>query len=91
MMWSTRPHGRVDLRSEVHWADAILTWRESGDPPVEAPPIAAGIGSTLVKLSVEDQLAGALDREWSEAGLVVRLRAPLANIGQPVQDHCATT
>jgi PAS domain S-box-containing protein len=81
------PHGRVDLRCEVADADAVLTWRESGGPPVETPPIATGFGSTLVRLSVEGQLAGALDRQWSETGLVVRLRAPLANIGQPVQDH----
>ena len=49
----------------------ILTWTESGGPPLAGPPAHTGFGSSLASLSVEGQLGGRLERNWRPGGLQV--------------------
>jgi two-component sensor histidine kinase/CheY-like chemotaxis protein len=52
-----------------------LQWQESGGPPVR-PPSREGFGSTVVRTSVERQLAGAIEFDWAPNGLRCRIVVP---------------
>ena len=59
----------------------VLEWRETGGPTV-SPPTKTGFGSRLVKLSVEQDLGGAVALDFDPAGLVCRIEAPLQPTSQ---------
>lgn len=65
------PEGRVALRTLRRGDRYVMTWCESGGPPVHGAPRAAGFGSSLLALSVEGQLGGTLDQTWRTEGLQV--------------------
>ena len=65
------PDGRValtTLRSDDRY---VMTWRERGGPPLNGAPDGSGFGSSLLALSVEGQLGGALEQTWAPEGLEV--------------------
>ncbi|WP_292093266.1 PAS domain-containing protein [Brevundimonas sp.] len=66
----SKPEGQVVLSTQSKDDRFILTWRETGGPPV-TPPTHAGFGSSLATLSVEGQLGGRLERNWEPGGLTV--------------------
>jgi PAS domain S-box-containing protein len=72
------PNGRVSLQ----WAPDLaggavhLEWRESGGPPV-SPPQSKGFGSRLLS-GLTAELGAAAVVDYAPAGLVCRLRAPVA-------------
>jgi len=51
-----------------------LEWREEGGPPVTAPK-ASGFGSQLIKVSVQQDLGGAVEIDYAPGGLVCRIQA----------------
>lgn len=63
--------GHVDLETRKADTRFVLTWQETGGPPVEGPPARSGFGSSLATLSVEGQLGGQLERVWHSGGLRV--------------------
>ncbi|MBI2261342.1 MAG: PAS domain-containing protein [Caulobacterales bacterium] len=63
--------GRVTLDTRRLGDRFVLTWTETGGPPVEGPPGKAGFGSSLATLSVEGQLGGRLERNWLPQGLQI--------------------
>jgi two-component sensor histidine kinase len=69
----SEPGGRI----AVAWRDdgdrLVLQWQERGGPPLEEPPDRAGFGITLVRRTVESQLAGSVDFDWRPGGLVATL------------------
>ncbi|HEY0600981.1 sensor histidine kinase [Brevundimonas sp.] len=67
----SREDGEVTLDTRRMGERFILTWTETGGPPVESPPTQAGFGSSLATLSVEGQLGGRLERRWLTPGLQV--------------------
>jgi PAS domain S-box-containing protein len=71
--------GRVRLESRVADDHLVLTWRESGGPPV-APPADRGFGSVLLERIVSYQHQGRVEIDWHPDGLVCTLRLPLAKI-----------
>jgi len=78
----SEPEGTLDVSSATRDGKVVLTWLEHGGPKVTQPVGSAGFGSKLVQRSMSDQLGGAIDHDWSEAGLVVTLtidRARLAH------------
>lgn len=70
----SEPTGTLDVTSSTEGDDISLMWVERGGPTVQAPDAPAGFGSQLVKRSVAGQLAGSIDYDWSEGGLIVTLR-----------------
>ncbi len=65
------PEGRVSLTTRGQGDRYVMTWRERGGPALSGPPQGAGFGSSLLALSVEGQLGGALDQTWAREGLEV--------------------
>lgn len=72
----------------VHWAvrqgDAreprlVLRWEESGGPPVaqRSAGSCSGFGSRLIRSSIERQLAGTLELDWAETGLIAVMEIAL--------------
>jgi PAS domain S-box-containing protein len=61
-----------------------LVWTERGGPPV-TPPSREGFGSTVVRTSVERQLAGEISFDWSPDGLRCRIAVPEDQLGAAPQ------
>lgn len=85
--------GHVDLVTRADGDRFILTWTESGGPPVEGAPERNGFGSSLATLSVEGQLGGRLEREWAPEGLrlIVDLPATALSRRRAAQNVAAAT
>lgn len=73
----TRITGRVTVTWETD-ADGrlVIRWRERGGPLVGEPD-RKGFGSTILHLSVVEQMAGARVMEWLADGLVATLVLPI--------------
>jgi two-component sensor histidine kinase len=69
----SNPDGRIDIVCLEEGANFILTWTESGGPPVDRQTDGDGFGSILAKATVRSQLGGEISREWKSEGLSVRL------------------
>jgi PAS domain S-box-containing protein len=74
----SRQEGRISLSGHAEGDDYVMTWRERGGPPVEAPPQTEGFGSRVVSLTIEGQLRGSFEREWSREGMELTVRVPLS-------------
>jgi two-component sensor histidine kinase len=74
------PTGRVQVDCSEHDDAFVLTWTESGGPPVRGQPSGEGFGSLLARLTVTGQLAGELARDWRPKGLVIRLSVDLGRL-----------
>ncbi|GGC46667.1 hypothetical protein GCM10011504_26340 [Siccirubricoccus deserti] len=71
------PGGRVALRWQRQFDGGLcLHWRETGGPPVMAPPLHRGFGSQLVTRTVERQLQGLITFDWEPAGLECHMMLP---------------
>jgi CheY-like chemotaxis protein len=68
---------------EVTWAtekgDLVLKWIEKGASKPQKPP-SGGLGTRIVKQSIEAQLGGRVRTEWREDGVRCTLRVPLQNV-----------
>ncbi len=68
------PGGRV----EVSWTSGaagqapVITWRESGGPPVRKPE-RLGLGASLLERALKGTIGGRTEIDWAESGLVCRL------------------
>lgn len=73
--------GRVEIAIECCEPDemARIAWRERGGP-VLAGQGTEGFGTRLVKMSIEGQLGGRLDRRFGPEGLEIDLVIPAASI-----------
>src|SRR3979411_3035086 len=68
--------GRVSIKWENPADILMLTWEESGGPPVKKPT-PRGFGTRSVIASIESQLGGRAEFDWRSEGLVCRLSVPL--------------
>ena len=68
--------GQVALSTALEEDRFILTWTETGGPPVTGTPSRNGFGSSLATLSVQGQLGGRLEREWRPEGLHIVVDLP---------------
>jgi len=71
------PGGRVTLTTLQQGERYLMTWQERRGPPLNGTPEGAGFGSSLLALSVEGQLGGALERTWAPEGLKVAADIPV--------------
>ncbi|UZK70197.1 PAS domain-containing protein [Sphingomonas sp. S1-29] len=76
----SEPTGTLDISSESDGDDIVLTWVERGGPPVVEPDAPDGFGSLLIRRSVNRQLGGTIDYDWSSQGLIVTLRISRAHL-----------
>ena len=76
----SRPEGSVQLQAQAVDDNVLISWSERDGPhaPTEAP--SPGFGTQLVDLSIEAQLGGQLQRNWSESGLTVEMKIPRASL-----------
>jgi PAS domain S-box-containing protein len=71
------PGGRVTLTTLQQGERFVMTWQERGGPPLNGTPEGTGFGASLLALSVEGQLGGALERVWAPEGLKVAADIPV--------------
>lgn len=77
--------GRVHLSWQVSPGQVVMTWRESGGPPVTAPQ-RRGLGLQMITSGAQSQIGGEAKLEWKSGGLVCTLTLPTAesrNIALP--------
>jgi PAS domain S-box-containing protein len=69
--------GRLSVHIAKRGDEVVLTWTERGGPQVAGEPDKVGFGTQLAIMSVEQQLGGAIRRDWRPEGLsvVLELRA----------------
>jgi two-component sensor histidine kinase len=70
---------RLDWQIDQARTSLRLRWVEEGGPRV-AEPQGEGFGTKMIQATVEVQLGGTVEREWTEQGLGLSLSVPLANI-----------
>lgn len=68
------PEGTLDVSGAVVSDDVEIQWTERGGPHVAKPDGPGGYGSKLLHRTLAGNLGGGLEYDWSEEGLVVRLR-----------------
>ncbi|MGX7895831.1 PAS domain-containing protein [Tsuneonella sp. HG222] len=82
--WS-EPEGSVSVDWQEEIVDGessmVLTWSETGGPPVVPPPPGSGTGSAIV-----DRLlrfgGGRIDRDWAPGGLTGTIYVPIGKKGE---------
>jgi two-component sensor histidine kinase len=73
--------GVLELSCTVDDREVVLTWKETGGPPIKASPGQLGFGSKLISHSVSGQLGGAIKFAWPSEGAVVTLRLNKGRLG----------
>jgi PAS domain S-box-containing protein len=66
--------GIVSISAAIDGEAFVLTWRESGGPPVTGPPENLGFGTGTTARLAATQLGGAMDYQWEPDGLCVTIR-----------------
>lgn len=73
--------GQVLIDWRLDGPDLSIVWREQGAPSrVIREPTPEGFGSLLSRATVTGQLGGAMTREWTADGVVIRLTVPAARL-----------
>jgi PAS domain S-box-containing protein len=65
--------GRVAIHTTCRGNTLTVDWREQGGPTIDRAPDTVGFGTRLATLSIEQQLAGTIARDWQREGLAVRV------------------
>lgn len=75
------PEGRVHMAMACEDGHIRIDWREEGGPSV-VPASGEGFGSRLMRLSVERQLGGRMERNWRAEGLSLSLWIPSGSMSR---------
>jgi two-component sensor histidine kinase/DNA-binding response OmpR family regulator len=75
--------GRLELTWSAKPGEIVLAWRESGGPSVSEPH-KFGFGTKIINGSIERQLGGKAEFDWSRGGLCCVLHIP-RKVGVVVQ------
>ncbi|MGW8189159.1 PAS domain-containing protein [Sphingomonas hankookensis] len=67
------PEGRVTVHTRLDGDTLRIDWCETDGPAIAGEPEATGFGTRLAALSIEQQLAGRIARDWRPEGLAVRI------------------
>jgi two-component sensor histidine kinase len=67
------PEGTLDVSGTMNGDDVEIAWTEHGGPKVEAPSKGDGYGSNMLRRTIAGHLAGSIEYEWAEDGLIARL------------------
>ena len=75
--------GRVHIGWErVSGGDLVISWRESGGPPVQAPT-RKGFGTTIIDRSIPYDLGGSAKVEYKLTGVEAQFRIPAKHVSEP--------
>lgn len=74
--------GTLDVSCSAHDTELVIAWTEQGGPQVVEPERPAGYGGQMVARAMARQLDGAIERDWTPQGLVVRLRMNRERVAQ---------
>jgi two-component sensor histidine kinase len=66
--------GVLDVSSDSQGDEILITWTERGGPTVDMPTGEGGYGAKLMERTLSGQLGGTIERDWTNDGLIVRLR-----------------
>lgn len=72
--------GTLDLSGSVAGDDVQIDWTEHGGPEVSAPNSGESYGSKLIRQTIEWQLGGSMQYNWSKTGLIVTIRIKVARL-----------
>lgn len=82
------PDGAVTIDIRRDGDRLFIDWREEGGPVIDRVPDIAGFGTRLAVLSIEQQLAGTITRDWRRDGLAVRIEVRRdALVRNPSTEH----
>jgi len=76
------PEGRIEIEITRRDAEVGIAWRESGGPTVPGQPGRIGFGTRLAEMSVEQQLGGVIQRDWSPEGLRLEIRVLIKRLNR---------
>ena len=86
--WSS-PSGCVRVQWQLQSGEGepllVLSWTETGGPPVVAPD-REGFGTSVMKFAIERSLGGTASAEWRREGAVYRIELPF---GAVMSSHTA--
>jgi PAS domain S-box-containing protein len=74
------PAGQVRFTIRLEGGRLKVTWKETDAPATDQPSADGGFGSKLLKLMVEGQMQGTVDRYWEADGLRVEIDIPALSI-----------
>jgi PAS domain S-box-containing protein len=78
------PGGRVAIRWQAMENGGLsLRWSETRAEPLSGPPARRGFGYSVIRNTVERQLAGLCAFEWREEGLECRIELPASQLRWP--------
>jgi two-component sensor histidine kinase len=77
----SRASGTLDVSCTEDDDEAVITWAETGGPPVTAVRGQPGFGSKLVHRSITRQLGGSIVFDWPPDGVLMTLRMNKARLG----------
>ena len=75
------PEGRIDISCAEKGERFVLSWIESGGPPVHHQTGGDGVGTLLTRGAVQGQLGGEITRDWKLEGLSIRLDVDQKRLG----------
>jgi PAS domain S-box-containing protein len=87
----SRPTGRIDIAWAIEMDASeerrlVVSWRESGGPPVEKPK-QSGFGHAVLERLAVMALGGTARLDWAREGVCWRLEAPASTVaGELVRD-----
>ena len=88
LVTNSTKYGSLSGDGEVHVAwgrnddnDLILTWKETGGPPVRKPT-RKGFGTTIVDRSVPYDLGGSSEIQYDPAGVRAQFRIPARHVSE---------
>jgi PAS domain S-box-containing protein len=70
--------GSVTLDWTLEDSVVTLIWTETG-PPCPAKPPKSGFGQRMIAMSVKADLNGTVEQDWTQQGLTVTIRFPIAS------------
>lgn len=76
------PRGRLDVSWKLDDENLTLTWTETGGPAAEKPE-KLGFGSKVIEASIQRQLGGRIEKQWTPAGLLATITVPGSHFAPP--------
>ena len=77
----SQPGGALQIVFSLHNEGGTqLLWEERGGPPITAPPVRRGFGSTLIERSIPFELGGTAKLDFAPGGLRAQFTVPARHV-----------